>query len=207
MNKDDKLINKTLSYQLKQAADMSNNIYMSFKKLYFDLRKHHNDENLLNQPSFNSLTRPVLQKLVDMCIIRFKNIPNNEDNERINYKSIEDYPIIIDQELKSFLKSCGNKLSDDEIEFMLHLIENIDTFKNGTVTCKQFYSIWGAIIHFSTKKPEEIIEYVFEKFYEDRPQLDGLKQMDIPKVDEFFRWYSEYFPVEQINFIRNEVIL
>lgn len=216
MKRNDACIKKTINHQLKASAEMSNSIFMSFKRLYFDMKINLKNKRLsefgINNVdiSFNALNRPSLQKLIDLNVIRYKKIPVDEegDNSPLNPKTKEDYPIEVDSELKSFLKSCGNRLNQNEIEFMVHLIENFDAFESGKITCRQLYDIWGALIHFSTKKPEEIIEFVFEKYFEERNDIESvrrdIKELNLGKIEEFLRWYNEYFTDGQMHYMKNE---
>jgi hypothetical protein len=216
MKRNDNCIKKTINYHIKRAGEMSNSLFMAFKRLYFDMKINLKNKKINeiggidNEVSFNALNKPALQKLIDINITRFKKIPiAEEERALLNQRLKDEYPLSVDTELKSFLKSCGNRLDPKEVEFMIHLIENFESFENGKITYLQLYDIWGAIIHFSTKKPEEIVEFVFDKYFDERNDIETVnkrdsRELNINKVEEFLRWYSEYFTDEQILFVKDE---
>lgn len=190
MKRDNKSLKKTINKCLKQAAVISNEIFNSFKKLYFDIRINEEDKR-----SFNSLSLPIYQKLIDLSLKRFK----NEEGK--------DLAIAVDTELRPFLRSCGNSLDDKEIEFMLHLIENYETLNKGKVTREQLYDIWGGIIYLSTQQPDSIMNYVFDHYYSKQGDLErdyGHKMLSLDKLKDFIDTYEEYFTQEQKEFIYDE---
>jgi len=132
MKRNDRAIKKTINYQLKLSGEMSNAIFIIFKRLYFDIKMNQKD-----QSTFNSLGKVVCQNLVQVNYMRFIGI--NEDLP--SNKLSEKYPLNVDTELRGFLKSCGMSADDKEIEFMLHLVENYSD-KENQLTLEQLYDIW-----------------------------------------------------------------
>eukprot|EP00340_Litonotus_pictus_P008885 CAMPEP_0170515260 /NCGR_PEP_ID=MMETSP0209-20121228/1707_1 /TAXON_ID=665100 ORGANISM="Litonotus pictus, Strain P1" /NCGR_SAMPLE_ID=MMETSP0209 /ASSEMBLY_ACC=CAM_ASM_000301 /LENGTH=368 /DNA_ID=CAMNT_0010799653 /DNA_START=1180 /DNA_END=2286 /DNA_ORIENTATION=- len=208
MNRDDKTIKKCIKEQLLENGETSEKLFLSFKKLYFDMMINITNRNIelgvnsKDYPTFNSLNRPVLAKLIETQLQRFKFSQTDEfkpDNR-------DHYIININEELKLFLSSCGNSLSNDEIEFMLHLVENLGDSNNNVLTLRQFYDIWGAVIHFSSKHPHEIILFVFEKYYEEKNDnnFNVTRLLNEQKVVDFFRWYKEYFEEDLIQYAAKE---
>ena len=57
MKRNDRAIKKTINYQLKLSGEMSNAIFIIFKRLYFDIKMNQKD-----QSTFNSLGKVVCQK-------------------------------------------------------------------------------------------------------------------------------------------------
>lgn len=207
MRRNETAIKKTVHYLVKEKANYVNKIFNNFKKLYFDMKI-----NLIDSEPilFNNLNRKTFQRLIIISLVRFKDL--EYDPEKIE-DILQEHPIDINTELKSFLRSCGNNLNDEEIEYMLHLVENFDNFeKNGKkLTYKDFYDIWGALIHFSSTKPDKIIEYVFENYAKDKEDLNSpykkrkyFETLDIQKVSEFLNFYRDYFEIDQIDYIIDE---
>jgi hypothetical protein len=199
MKRNDKCVNKTIDHQLKKAGEMSNAVFMIFKRLYFDIRVNQKDKN-----NFNSLGKVVCQNLVQINYMRFKKITEDLPSNKLSEK----YPINVDTELRAFLKSSGMSADDKEIEFMLHLVENYSD-KEDQLTLEQLYDIWGAHIHFSSQPPEEIINFVFDEYFKRRDDIEPVMRGDfdgfnIEKIEHFCEFYNEYFTGEQIQFIKEE---
>lgn len=195
MRRNEKCVAKTINYHLRQAGEISESIFNSFKKLYYDIHVNHIDEKEERLRKFH-LGSDIQMNLIRINLARFKN-GNKED----------DLEIDIETELKPFLKSCGNNLTDKEIEFMLHFIENHDKI-NRKLNKKDLYDICGAIFHFRVTAPHKIIEYVFDEYYNERRDIQRatkesrtLKQSNI---DHFLSLYSEYFTKEQTEYIKQE---
>jgi hypothetical protein len=210
MKRNDICINKTIHHLVKEKANISNQIFINFKKLYFDMMINLKNEEDMNKGAFNNLNRKTFHRLINISLARFKNIEYDENNIE---DKLEENPIDISTELKSFLKSCGNILDDNDIEFLIHIIENYDKFeKNGKIlTYRDLYDIWGALIHFSNTKSDKIVEYVFQTYTQEKEDLDSslkkkvfLKSLTIEKVSEFFNFYHDYFSDKQAEYIIDE---
>jgi hypothetical protein len=211
MKRNDRCIKKTVNYQMKKSADYTNTIFTSFKKLYFDMRinlKNNRNDLRNSEYNFNSLIKKAHQRLMDVNLVRFKQLSFEGEGDDLHIPLKDNHPIEIEKELKAFIKSCGNRLNVEEIEFMIHLIENYDSFENGKITQNQFYDIWGALIHFSTLKPEEVIEYVYETYSEERKEIEpyskGERNLTCAKIEEFLSYYEKYFDKEQRAYVINE---
>jgi hypothetical protein len=211
MKRNERCLQKTINYQMKKASDYTNKIFISFKKLYFDMKvnlKSNRNDLRNSEYNFNALTKKAQQRLMDVNLARFKALQFEGEGEDLHIPLKDDHPIEIDKEIKSFIKSCGNKLNTEEIEFMIHLIENYESFENGKITSTQLYDIWGALIHFSTLKAEDIIEYVFETYSEERKEIEpyakGERNLNSAKIEEFLSYYEKYFNKEQRAFVINE---
>jgi hypothetical protein len=209
MNRNEVCLNKTTNFIIKEKAEYANQIYTNFKKLYFDMMINLKKEGDNNNGAFNNLNRKTFHRLINISLARFKEINYNEGDIDIK---LEENPIDIRTELKSFLKSCGNDMNDNDIEYMIHIIENYDKFEeNGkTLTYRDLYDIWGALIHFSNIKANKIVEHVFEKYAEEKEDLDSSKKrnftksLNVEKVSEFFDFYHDYFPQKQADYILEE---
>jgi hypothetical protein len=191
MRRNDEAIKKTIKYHTKKCAEISNTIFISFKRIYFDLK-------IKQKINFCSLGHTPSRNMISTSIKRF--IKDDESSDR-NDKN-DKIAISIDTELKAFLKSTGNKLEDKDIEFMLHLVYDLNSLDKGKITRDQLYEIYGAIAHFSKKKPEKILNFVLDHYFKN-DKLDS-SDMDLDKVRHFFETYSEYFTKEQKNYVIQE---
>ena len=74
MKKNEKCLKKAINYQLKKAAEISNSIFISFKKLYFDMKTNSKKLNDLENSnlSHESSKKSVIDRLLDTNLIRFK---------------------------------------------------------------------------------------------------------------------------------------
>lgn len=213
MKRDEKNISRVINRQLELAADLVENIYHGFKRLYFDIRlnnkKSGEEEQIL--PLDLGHTKSTLERLIDIQIRRFKSIPKKikKDGEFITPK-LEDYPISVNEELKLFFKTSGNHMSQAEIQHLTHFLENISEKEIDTLTNKEIYDLYFSTIFFSNTFPQTIIFYILEKYFEERQDIETLmdrteKALTTAKVGDFMHWYSNYFNTEQIFFIKEEV--
>ncbi len=118
-----------------------------------------------------------------------------------NFKH-EDYKtarISIKEELAPFLKSFGCPLNANEVKFMFHLIENIKD-SNGELNYQQLCDVYGAVLHFRTKKPIDIFKYVFNG-YHNKEQMDDL---NYKQVDDFMKYYADLFNPEMQKFVQEQ---
>ena len=135
----------------------------------------------------------------------------NSDSVLIDKEGcLENCYIYLETELKYFLKSCGNSMSEEEINYMIKLA-NVMGIKE-KVTNKQLQFIWAIFIYFQKKKPEEILEFVFENYLEE---LKSKENDDMPdfelnkeKLKKFLiRFNGFYFTEAQKNHLLEEVDL
>jgi len=234
-NQNEEIIRKVINKQSVNSAAMSNSIFQVFKKIYFDIMIH-NKNNKSNSDkeretyddekrewdysNFNSLNKADLKQMIDLNIIRFKFLEVEKDS---NLQLIlENTGIQLGDELKNFIKSCGNgQFTDKEVENMLHLIENFEKIKETkTLSNRDFYDIWGATIHFSKIQSEKILRTVIDCFLKDSskgnveevdpPKLFGINnKKKEEKIDKFgidtlkrlLDWYLEYFSRDERDYL------
>lgn len=215
MKRDEKNIKKVINRQLEIAADIVEEIYQGFKRLYYDIRlnKKLNGELDSILPLELGPSRNNLEKLVDIQIRRFKSIPKkikNDGGSEFCNPRLENYSISVDEELKLFFKTSGNKMSQAEIQHLTHFLENISEKELESLTNKEIYDLYFATLYFSNTFPQHIIYYIFEKYFEERPDIETLmdrteKGLNTAKVGDFMQWNMNYFTHEHINFIKEEV--
>lgn len=215
--KNEKCLLKTINDQTQEAANMSELIFKSFKRLYFDMRIK-GDTSRSNsviqrqgtydnyKSRFNLLNKPLLQKFVSKIVLKFKRVEIDGNAELEKDIISEDIKININNELKLFLSTSGNSMTEDEIDFMVHMIEEFEKYSTSKeITLKQFQEIWAVTINFSLLRPEEVFQYVFARYFEDRPELENNNILTDSSIIEFFRWYQEYFSQEQIDYVESEL--
>ena len=165
MCRNDECINKVIRKQQKRSSDISETIYRSFKKIFFDIKvKEFQDKKNENKesPFFEfGLGDKELQVILNKAVSRFNEFTKTSRDK-------EEERIKIQDELKYFLKSIGNRLNDQQIDFMLHLV--IEYEKNGDhssdeLTCDQLKDIMGAIRVFSNYNPQVIFYEVLNYYY------------------------------------------
>ncbi len=181
MNRNDKCINKVINYQKEKAGSISEGIFKTFKKIFYDIKAKQYSDKIKEKPDHFfelSLGNKKMQYYITMAFDRFKNFTKKGENEN-DYN--EDY-IEIKDELKYFLKSLGNRLDDQDIDFMLHLIINFDKDRN-ELTQSQICDIWGAILAFSKFSPQEIIYDVLNYYYESRAGILDTKDNTTNELD------------------------
>ena len=206
MNRKDKIIKKVINDQLAESAEKAESLFINFKKLYFDIALNISAQNKVKGiQSFNTLNRPILSQLVEAQLYRFITTKKDWKNKINNTEALY---VDINDDLKTFLESCGNKLSNEEIEFLIHLVGNFDEENNKVLTLIQFQDIWGSIIHFSKKQPREILNFVFEKYFEEKlvDVYSPSMVINTNKISDFFKWYKDYFSQENVEFAIKECI-
>lgn len=185
MKKDENRIKKVVNQQLFKAGEMAEKIYSSFKKIWFDLRNNEKKSNkidsIIPQQSELGLTKNNLIDIVKIAIKRFKNIPNRTSIDSSNLTiltSYEDFPFSINEELRPFFKTCGNDLTNGEIEQLLHYIEDIDGQEFSTLTCKEIYDLHVYTKFFSNILPQKIMGYVLDKFFDEENSMLTSKMIE-----------------------------
>lgn len=174
MKRDENRIKKVISQQLIRAGEISEKIYGCFKRLWFDNRitekRQGKIDSLLPKGTDLGLTKNHLIDLVKVAIKRYKNIPKRTKIEGSNQTILtnyEDFPFQINEELRPFLKTCGNDLSNNEIEHLLHFIEKIEDSEFTTITCNEIYDLHTMTIFFSNNMPQRIISEVLDKYFDE----------------------------------------
>ena len=221
MKRNEKCLNETIEEEIKNNSDMAESIFKSFKRIYFDMNLKSKDfKDSSNK--INTLNKPILTKMLISVILKFKSIQSleelnkyqNDDSERLISKSNAEanlkieLSISISNEMKLFLKTAGNNMTNDDIDYMLHMIENFDQYKSTQeVTQSQLFEIWAVITNFSTLKPENIVNFVFTQYFNERIELLNTNTLTEEGFLEFFRWYQEYFSSSNMEFIERQVSL
>lgn len=190
MNRDEEVIYEVIEEQNKESVKRKLSLYTEFKKLYFDIKIEQN-------PDFNSLKRIGFKNMIDLQVKRYK----NSKSFRLMSNQIENTHIDINEELREFLSSIGNEMNNQDIEFLLHLIEDLKQDENQKLTVNQIYDIYGAILHFESITPFELMNFVFEKYYYEKYNVQNVRLLVInkSKLIEFFSNYEEYFTEKSVN--------
>ena len=106
------------------------------------------------------------------------------------------------------MKTSGNNLTNDDIDFMLHMIENFSKYEiTSELSQSQLFEIWAVMIHFSNLRPDEVFTFVFEQYYKERSELFNSNKFTEEGLMEFFRWYQEYFTKTQVDFLETQIKL
>ena len=210
MKRNDKCVNKMINHKMKEMCAISNSVLNSFKKIYYDVNlrsgtptpigdnNEYDDSNQLIDSDNNSvssqnqkfkLTSPNIKEFLKLNYNRFK---------KANNTSID-----IQYELRPFLKSCGNIVNNEELEFILYLIGKSKKY-NGTLNLNQLFDICGAILHFRQKNPQMILKFVFDNYYMENKKVYRDVQMKWSDVEVFLGNYQEYFNKKQRHFIESE---
>lgn len=203
MKRNDKCLMKMVNNQLKTAGELSNEIVTNFKKIYFDIKTINNsakdisndsnqliiEEDEIGKENEFELQSANIGNIIKLCFNRFDKV--NQDS------------ILIKDELKPFLKSCGNVLNDKEIEFLLHLVPNTNEL-NGKLTLDQLCNICGAIINFRQKKQSDIVKFAFDHYYEQNPQMYRDNILKWTNIEEFFTFYKDYFNQKHLKYMKDE---
>lgn len=207
--KNENCINKSINNSIIQNSEISEKIFKSIKNIYYDMliKKKDNISKLSketkeNSLSINSLNNQFLKRLVLLNVFKFKNITSFDDVKKENIH--EKLDIDIKEELALFLKTCGNHLSEEDIQFMLHKIENYDKFKyTKKLTYENLFEICAVMIFLSNKTPEEIYNFVINNYFEERVELLNTGKFSEEGLYDFFKWYKEYFSESEIQFIES----
>jgi hypothetical protein len=201
MKRNEKCIKKLINNQLRKSGEIAEKIFQNFKKIYFDIKTNNpNDDienNLINDNENNerknelNLTFRHLQDLIRINLYRYTKSQN--DNNMIDIKN----------DLVPFMKSFGSICNNQEVHFMLHLIANFNEFK-GKLTIDNLFNIYGAILHFRTVKPLEIIKFVFNNFYKNNQNLYRETHLTYNNLEVFTNNYHNYFTKEECEFIKEQ---
>ena len=200
MRRNEKCVQKMINNHLYHSGKIAEEIFKNFKKIYFDMKINQQneiqEEKILineNNEQENELkcTFIPLQNMIKTCICRYTK--QNNENAFID----------IENDLIPFLKTLGNNLTNEEIEFMIHLIQNFNNFK-GQLSFDNICDIYGAILHFRQKNPLQIINYVFDNYYKNNPQYFRDSHFTYNNIELFVNTYHKFFNVEQANFIKEQ---
>lgn len=213
MNKQEEEIKQTIYYQTERSASIASKLIRTFRKIYFDIMRNSKDKN------FNVLSKPAYKLLIDLNMVRFNMLdatvkdPSlvNEFTDTITIgdqqaPDVSKEEINVAREIKLFSKSCGNNLSNEDVENMLHYIDNIEDLRNNeTLSKRDIYDIWGTNMFFSKENPQNIMLEVFMSFNKEieyQDEANGDFGCDLLK--RFFEFYKDYFTKEEIEFAVKE---
>ena len=166
------MIKKVLLRQLRRASDIAEGIICSFKKLYFDIRNLEKNSELVESIfplDFKEIgiSKTCLKDFIDMNFRRFNCIEKFSYIKGTNHKiktKIEEHPMII-QNLNKFLKTTsGSNFNEEQLENMLHFLENEYLNDLSKITNKEIYDMLIANTFFSNYHPQIFILYVFEHY-------------------------------------------
>jgi|LauGreDrversion4_2_1035121.scaffolds.fasta_scaffold630800_1 hypothetical protein len=185
MKRDENNIKKVVNQQLFKSGDMAEKIYNSFKKIWFDIkineRKTGKIDSIIPKDTDLGLTKNHLIDLVKIAIKRYKNIPKRteiEGSNRTILTAYENFPFTINEELRPFLKTCGNDLTNGEIAHLMHFIEKIEESEFSTLTCNEIYDLHTMTIFFSNNMPQKIISFVLDKFFDEENSMLNYKMIE-----------------------------
>lgn len=181
MKRSENNIKKVINQQLFKAGETAEKIYSGFKRLYFDMKLNEKKigkiDSLIPKDKELGITKNYLIDLVKIAVKRFKNIPKRTTivgSTQTIMTAYENFPFDINEELRPFLTSCGNHLTNNEIEHLLHFIEKIDEIDFSSITSHEIYDLHTMTIFFSNNLPQKIISYVLDKYFdEENAKLTG----------------------------------
>ncbi len=171
-----------VQYHTQKSAEMCNGIFKNFKRIFYEIAIRDNK---------NALGQDYARKMIKLQMKRFTKDTTTENGH-----------ISIDTELKSFLQTTGNSLNENELQYMLYFLDDIESLDSDKITKEQFCDIYHAFVRFSEERPEAILNEVLDHYFMNE-KLDP-SEMDIDKVRHFFDTFYEFFTQEQINYVLNE---
>jgi hypothetical protein len=180
---------------MTENAEICMEIYTVFKKLCFDLHVIKKYPGL-NIKTFNKVGSQYMEDKMTLNLKRFKNIKKAESLDDININ----HKILIAEELKTFLKTCGCDASDAEINTMLHYVEKLE-YKSNKLSLCDLFEIWGSVMNFAKLDPYQVFKYVLEYFSQYEIDEDEMKpisnfysrDMNIKHIEKFLNVYNSYF--------------
>lgn len=208
MKRDDKCINKMIKAEMKRIAEVSNSVVNSFKKIFFDVKNRKKTPGQIPIQEEESFSQLIVDDRDNALNPKFQ--LNSENMKQLiilnfnRFKKEKQGFINIKYELKPFLKSCGNILNDEEIDFLLYIIGKSKSTKNGFVQLAELCSICGTILYFRQKKPQSIAKFVLDNYYSENRKVYRDVEMRWTDVEVFLGNYNEYFNKNQIQFIQNQ---
>ena len=86
---------------------------------------------------------------------------------------------------------------------MIYLIQNFKDFK-GELSINNLYDIAGAIIHFRSMKPMEIINSVFDNYYKLNSRVSKEDIIKYNDIETFMDTYHDFFSKEECDFMKEQ---
>jgi len=199
MRRNEKCVKKMINHHLYHSGKIAESIFQNFKKIYFDMKINKEedieDQIFIDQEKKNELELgyPHLQEMIRTCVYRY----TKSEDEKVT--------IDIEKDLIPFLKTLGNNLTENEIEFMLHLIQNFHSFK-GQLSIINLFNIYGAILHFRKQNPLEIIKFVMSSYYKSNKSNNKSREtyMTYNAIESFVNTYHKFFTKEENEFIKEQ---
>lgn len=151
------------------------------------------------------LTPEILRNLLLIAYRRFKSIPKSE------LKNLSNYSINIQEELKPFFRTSGNRLTQEEIQNIQHFIEKIYNSSFDKITFDDLYEMFIANLYFAHEFPQNIIYEVFQHYFNERDEkiepIKGKteKELNLNKISDFLLYYPNYFQEKERDFILDEI--
>lgn len=193
MNKKEKYIKSTIEDQRKEYSQLAYSIVLIFRKIYYDLRVLEGDKS----KSYNTLSKIALKELIDINIRRYFKLTKDQLSN--------DFRIDLNSDLKNFALASGNKLSNMDMENMLHYVDDINLINNtNSISKKDLYDIWGANIYFSKEGDVSIIRFVFDNLSKPLPDQSANEEFGLDSIKKFTEIYKNYFNKKQIDFLIKE---
>ena len=199
MRRNEKCVKKMINHHLYHSGKIAESIFQNFKKIYFDMKINKEedieDQIFIDQEKKNELELgyPHLQEMIRTCVYRY----TKSEDEKVT--------IDIEKDLIPFLKTLGNNLTENEIEFMLHLIQNFHSFK-GQLSIINLFNIYGAILHFRKQNPLEIIKFVMSSYYKSNKSNNNSRETYVTynAIESFVNTYHKFFTKEENEFIKEQ---
>lgn len=203
MQRDHKCLDKVIRRQTANHSLMANSVMNSFKLVY------------LSQFENKTSIKPIpdqMKRYIDINFKRFKSkdkdMMNKEQDIEGQYDEIllNDSSINVESELKSFLRSCGNNLNDEDLRLFMNFLPEVRNSK--CITPEQFHQIWAIVVHFQKMNSKEIILSSFHSYlgqYYSFPK-DEINDIELneEKLKDFLSFHSKLFTKTQQDFILSE---
>lgn len=209
MSKDQTIIDSCIDDQTKSSAQLYNKIYNSFKMIYFDKEEIETKANNSDLVA-NKLKNKSLIYLIDYqyrLFISYKLKLTGLSDQEISQMDLDNEEIILEEELSCFLNTCGNFLTKDDIEFMLHFVERKnDSEKSNklTISKRELYDVLGSMLYFKEKHPFELVKGVITD-YLITLNLEKDSMIPISILIGFFDDFLEYFDKEALKLVHEDL--
>ncbi|MCQ2820337.1 MAG: hypothetical protein MJ252_23975 [archaeon] len=184
MKRNKKCLNKMIAKKMKEEGILSQEIVTIFKKIFYLKQIKKMNSNQLDIDDLNSfgkkknpfeLTYNHLKQIIDANFKIFK----KEDPNTINTK----------EELEPFLKSCGNLMNEKDMEFFTFIAGEKEK-----LTIDDLFKVCGTILQFREKKNVEIINEVFDSYYDECSDIYKEKQnLQYNNIEVFLERNSPFF--------------
>ena len=86
---------------------------------------------------------------------------------------IDEFPMNLDNLIPFLKTTCGSNFSSEEVEQLLHFLENDFINEMSTITSKEIYELLIANTFFSNYLPQTIIFYVFDCYKKELASIES----------------------------------